>query len=62
MPLVNKKSFIPDPKPDMTPREKNLHLSARLAVAPHAPRKIVSIQRIEIGGSGWWVHYRTGSA
>ena len=61
MPLEERRAFIKDPRPNMTTREKNLHLSAKLAVAPHAKRKIVSIQRIEIGASGWWILYRTGS-
>ncbi len=61
MPLQEKRAFINDPKPDMSTEEKNLHLSAKLAVAPHAKRKIVWIERIEIGASGWWIHYRVGS-
>jgi len=62
MTLQERKVFIKDPKEDMTTREKNMHLSAKLAVGPNANRKIVRIERIEIGGSGWWIHYRTGSA
>jgi len=62
MPLQEKKVFIKDPKENMTITEKNMHLSANLAVAPNANRKIVRIERIEIGGSGWWIHYRVGSA
>jgi hypothetical protein len=62
MPLQERKAFVKDPKENMTITEKNMHLSAKLAVAPHANRKIVRIERIEIGGSGWWIHYRTGSA
>ncbi len=62
MPIQEKKSFIKDPKPDMTTREKNEFLSAKLATAPQVTRKIVRIQRVEIGGSGWWIHYRTGTA
>jgi hypothetical protein len=61
MPLEEKKSFIKDPNLDMTMEQKNKHLSAKLAVAPNLTRKIVRIERIEIGGSGWWIHYRTGS-
>ena len=62
MPLDEKKAFIKDSTESMSIREKNQHLSAKLAVAPHVNRKIVRIERIEIGASGWWVHYRTGSA
>lgn len=61
MPLQERKAFIKDPRPNMTTQEKNMHLSAKLAVAPHAKRRIVRIERIEIGASGWWIHYRTGS-
>ena len=60
MPLEDRKSFIADPHPDMTIEEKNKHLGAELAQAPHVRRKIVRVERIEIGGSGWWVFYRTG--
>jgi hypothetical protein len=62
MPLQEKKAFIKDPQENMTTTEKNMHLSAKLAVGPNANRKIVRIERIEIGASGWWIHYRTGSA
>jgi len=62
MPLQEKKAFIKDPQENMTTIEKNMHLSAKLAVGPNANRKIVRIERIEIGASGWWIHYRTGSA
>ena len=55
MPLQEKDVFIKDPKPDMTTREKNLFLSGKLAVAPLVTRKIVLIERIEIGGHGWWI-------
>lgn len=61
MPLVEKKTFIKDPDPNMSIRDKNLYLSARLAVAPYATRKIVCIERIEIGASGWWITYRVGT-
>jgi len=61
MPLEEKKVFIKDPDLDMTMEQKNKHLSAKLAVAPNLKRKIVRIERIEIGGSGWRIHYRTGS-
>lgn len=43
MPLQDKKTFIVDPRADMTIRDKNLHLSAKLAIAPLANRKIVRI-------------------
>jgi hypothetical protein len=61
MPLQDKTTFIPDPEPEMTIRDKNLHLSAILAVAPLATKQIVVIERIEIGASGWRVIYRTGT-
>ena len=59
--MQEKKSFIRDPRVNMTPRQKNEFLSAKLAVAPQVTRKIVRIERIEIGGSGWRIHYRTGT-
>jgi hypothetical protein len=62
MPLVERKVFIKDPKTNMSIRDKNTHLSAKLAVAPHAKRKIVRIERVEIGGSGWYIYYRSGTA
>ena len=62
MPLQEKKSFIKDTKPNMTPKEKNKLLSTELARSPNGTRKIVRIERIEIGASGWYVYYRTGSA
>ena len=62
MALQEKTVFLADPKADMTPEEKNLFLSAKLAVAPNGKRQIVRIERIEIGGSGWRIVYRTGSA
>ena len=61
MALEEKKTFIEDDKPNMTFEEKNLQLSAELAVAPNVKRKIVQIDRIEIGASGWWITYRVGS-
>lgn len=51
-------TFIPDQRPDMTYEEKNSQLSADLAVAPNRKRKIVRIERIEIGASGWLITYR----
>ncbi len=59
MPLQEKKSFIQDPEPDMTAEDKNMHLSAKLAVAPYRRMQIVRIDRIEIGASGWQIVYRT---
>ena len=61
MPLQEKQSFLKDPRPDMTIREKNEFLSAKLAVTPNVKRKIVRIERIEIGATGWRVVYRTGT-
>jgi hypothetical protein len=60
MPLQEKKAFLEDPEPDMSIRDKNMFLSAKLAVAPYRNMKIVKIQRLEIGATGWWIHYRTG--
>ncbi len=61
MPLQENRSFIKDKKANMSIREKNMHLSAKLSRGLNANRKIVRIERIEIGASGWWVHYRTGT-
>ncbi|NWG75068.1 MAG: hypothetical protein HXY24_10760 [Rubrivivax sp.] len=61
MPLQERRSFIEDPEPDMTPEDKNMHLSAILALAPYKNMEIVRIDRIEIGASGWWITYRTFS-
>lgn len=61
MPAQDRLAFIADPKPDMTTREKNEHLAARLALAPHVTRLLVSIQRIEIGDQGWRITYRVPS-
>jgi hypothetical protein len=61
MALEEKRSFIEDPEPDMTPEGKNMHLSAKLAIAPYKKMQIVRIDRIEIGASGWWITYRTFS-
>ena len=62
MPLQDRKVFVNDPSPNMTVEEKNMHLSGKLAISPHSKRKIVKIERIEIGASGWLIHYRIGSA
>jgi hypothetical protein len=61
MALDEKKAFIEDEKPNMTYEEKNQQLSAELATAPNSKRKIVRIDRIEIGAAGWWITYRVGS-
>lgn len=61
MSLKDNTRFVKDKRPNMTIREKNMQLSATLATAPHVKRKIISIERIEIGGSGWRIHYRTGT-
>lgn len=61
MPLEEKKIFVKDPAQDMDIRDKNLHLAAKLSVAPLVTKKIVRIERIEIGASGWWVRYRVGT-
>jgi hypothetical protein len=61
MPLEERKVFIEDEKPDMSFEDKNMQLSAELAISPNAKRKIVRIERIEIGASGWWIYYRTGT-
>ncbi len=61
MAVQERKTFIDDLKPNMTREEKNMQLSDELRVARHARRNIVRIERVEIGASGWWIHYRTGS-
>ena len=61
MPLEERKVFIEDEKPDMSFEDKNMQLSAELAISPNVKRKIVRIERIEIGASGWWIYYRTGT-
>ncbi|MEM1450801.1 MAG: hypothetical protein AAF957_25335 [Planctomycetota bacterium] len=61
MPLQEKTSFLKDPRTDMTIQEKNEFLSAKLATTPNVKRKIVRIERIEIGATGWRVVYRTGT-
>ena len=60
MPLDEQKAFIEDTDPDMSFEDKNLQLSAVLAITPNSRRKIVTIDRIEIGASGWWITYRVG--
>jgi hypothetical protein len=61
MALQEKRTFIQDKENDMTPEEKNLFLSAKLAVQPYKGMQIVRIDRIEIGASGWWITYRTNT-
>jgi hypothetical protein len=61
MPLQELKVFIEDEKPGMSFEDKNIQLSGELAVPPNSKRKIVRIERIEIGASGWWISYRTGT-
>jgi hypothetical protein len=61
MPLEERKVFIEDQNEDMSFEEKNMQLSAELALPPNSKRKIVRIERIEIGASGWWICYRTGT-
>jgi len=59
MPLQEKRSFIQDPKPDMTTEEKNKHLSAKLSAAPYDKMQIIRIERAEDDGGahGWWIIY-----
>ena len=61
MPLSEQRTFIPDDKPSMSFEQKNRQLSAELAMSPNLKRKIVRIERVEIGGEGWWITYRVGS-
>ena len=61
MPVQESKNFIEDPRPNMTTEEKNMHLSYMLRVVPHARQSIFRIERVEIGATGWWIHYRTGA-
>lgn len=60
MQLQEKRAFIEDEKSEMSFEEKNLQLSAILATGPNSRRKIVRIDRVEIGASGWWITYRIG--
>jgi hypothetical protein len=51
-------TFIMDPNPNMTNEDKNLELSAKLAVAPCRSMEITRIERDETSGqSGWWIYY-----
>jgi hypothetical protein len=61
MPLGEQKAFIEDKDPNMTYKQKNTQLAAALSSAPNWARKIVQIDRIEIGASGWWITYRVGT-
>ena len=58
MNVEERKTFIEDPKPDMTREEKNRHLSYKLGVAPQNEQNIFRIERAEIGAAGWLIHYR----
>ena len=61
MPLLEKKAFLKDPRSNMTKEDKNMHLSAKIAVGPYVRMNIFRIERVEIGASGWMIRYRTGS-
>ena len=61
MPLQEQKTFVKDSRDDLTVRERNEELGARLIVAPLVTKKIFRIDRVEIGAKGWYVHYRTGT-
>ncbi len=61
MPLDERSAFIWDERDNMTFEEKNRQLAAEVGVAPHSKRKIVRIDRIEIGGTGWKITYRVGT-
>ena len=45
----------------MTYEEKNQQLLSGIGDYSNSKRKIVRIDRIEIGASGWWITYRVGS-
>ena len=62
MSLEEKKTFVEDPTPNMTNEEKKRHLSYMLGVTPHDEQNIFRIERVEIGASGWLIHYRTESS
>lgn len=49
--------YEPDPQPYSTPEEKNDRL-AELMKGTWNALAIVSVRRIEIGGSGWEATYR----
>ena len=61
MPLKEERVFVQDNASSMTIEDKNLQLSAFLATAPNRKRKIYRIDRVEVGASGWWICFRTGS-
>jgi hypothetical protein len=61
MTVQEKRTFIEDPRPNMTTEEKNRHLAHMLGLAPHHAQNIFCIERVEIGASGWWIDYRTES-
>jgi hypothetical protein len=53
--------FVEDPKPNMIREEKNKHIGYKLRSTPYCFENIICIERVEIGASGWWIHYRTAS-
>lgn len=61
MRFMEKKVFIEDPRENMSTEEKNQMLSTELRVHPHDKRNIFRIERVEIGASGWLIHYRARS-
>ncbi len=54
--MAEKKAYIPDTNPDMSPHDKNMQLSAELATAPNVDRNIVDITRDDTD-SGWEITY-----
>ena len=61
MPQEEKKVFIKDTSPDMSPRERNLQLSATLAKAPNVNRILSRIERVTEETPGWNIFYWSGS-
>ncbi len=61
MTVQEEKTFIEDPKPNMTREEKNKYLGYKLREIPYCTQNIMRIERVEIGGAGWVIHYRTAS-
>lgn len=62
MPLDEQKTFIEDDQEDMSYKDKNQRLADALSKAPIWTKKIVQIDRIEIGANGWWITYRVGTS
>ena len=56
MPLQEKNPLSVTREPDMTTEDKNMHLSAKLAIAPYKKMQIVRIYRIEIGRRAGGLH------